>query len=155
MVKQMLENAVSKYPKLDGRFPMISGFRFTFSPGNEVGNRVQPEDIRDMNEEPLDLRKSYIVAMLEFMAKGGDGFHFLNEKVSGVEIVVEPEAAPVLPHLVTRCFQTIGPELDLSVEQLRVRKERLKMYQTNKYNKTDKGFIRINPQLDGRIQLKN
>ena len=95
MVKKMVENAVSKYPKLDGRFPMISGFRFTFNPLNEVGSRVK--NILDLNEEPLDLTKEYTVAMLEFMSKGGDGFHFLLEEGSGVELVVEPEAAPVLP----------------------------------------------------------
>jgi 5'-nucleotidase len=32
IVLEMLENAVSMYPKLDGRFPSISGFRLAFDP---------------------------------------------------------------------------------------------------------------------------
>lgn len=31
-VKEALENGVSQYPKFDGRFPLISGFKFSFNP---------------------------------------------------------------------------------------------------------------------------
>jgi len=30
--KQLLENAISKYPNYSGRFPNISGAKFTFDP---------------------------------------------------------------------------------------------------------------------------
>ena len=30
---KLLENGVSAYPKLDGKFPIVSGIRFTFDAG--------------------------------------------------------------------------------------------------------------------------
>lgn len=32
LILSVLENGVSLYPKYDGRFPLISGFRFKFDP---------------------------------------------------------------------------------------------------------------------------
>ena len=35
-----LENGVSQYPKHEGRFPQVSGIRFSFDPSQPVGGRV-------------------------------------------------------------------------------------------------------------------
>jgi hypothetical protein len=40
IVKEMLENAVSKHPSLSGRFPMISGLRMTIDVARSPGDRV-------------------------------------------------------------------------------------------------------------------
>ena len=53
-VKDMFENAVSAYPKLDGRFPAISGCTLTFDAGLEPGKRVI--DIR-VKDEKLVMEK--------------------------------------------------------------------------------------------------
>lgn len=39
-VLRALENGVSHYPRHDGRFPQISGFRFVFDPSCPPGSRV-------------------------------------------------------------------------------------------------------------------
>ena len=37
-----LENGVSQYPKLEGRFPQVSGVEFGFDPSKPPGQRVEP-----------------------------------------------------------------------------------------------------------------
>jgi len=42
---QALENGVSKYPSLSGRFPQVSGIQFEFNPVNEPGSRIDAQRI--------------------------------------------------------------------------------------------------------------
>ena len=68
IVKDMLENAVSLYPKLDGRFPALSGCRLTFDAAEPPGSRISPEHLRDGEDVPLDPQKEYVVAVKEYIA---------------------------------------------------------------------------------------
>lgn len=45
--KEALENAVSAYPKYDGRFPTVSGYKFAFDPTKDAGQRIRKEDLTD------------------------------------------------------------------------------------------------------------
>ena len=67
-----MENSVSQYPKLDGRFPTCGGFRIAFDPSEQPGNRIK--ELTNEEGKPLDLTKNYIVATSDFVAMGGDGF---------------------------------------------------------------------------------
>jgi 5'-nucleotidase len=42
---KLLENGVSSYPKLEGKFPIVSGIRFTYDSAKEPYNRILKEDI--------------------------------------------------------------------------------------------------------------
>ena len=37
-----LENGVSQFPKLEGRFPQVAGVEFGFDPSKPPGQRVEP-----------------------------------------------------------------------------------------------------------------
>ena len=51
--KEALEEAVSRYPTLDGRFPAISGFKLQFDPSKPKYERIGPTDINpDSNVKP-------------------------------------------------------------------------------------------------------
>ncbi|KAG0415675.1 hypothetical protein HPB47_007158 [Ixodes persulcatus] len=52
-VLQALENGVSQYPKLEGRFPQVSGVTFAFDPKKPPGQRIDPQFVR-IGDEPLD-----------------------------------------------------------------------------------------------------
>ena len=39
---EALENSVSMYPRLAGRFPQVAGMSFVFDPDKPVGQRVDP-----------------------------------------------------------------------------------------------------------------
>ena len=46
---EVLEASVAKYPAQDGRFPQVSGFKFSFDPRKEPGSRVNIEDIIELS----------------------------------------------------------------------------------------------------------
>ena len=41
-----LENGVSQFPRLDGRWPCVSGLRFEFDPTRPPGSRVLESSVR-------------------------------------------------------------------------------------------------------------
>lgn len=80
-----LENGVSTVEVTDGvvsrsglggRFPQVSGLRFTFDPTQAAGSRiVSVEVLNDADEyEPLDLEATYFVGTNDFMLGGGDAY---------------------------------------------------------------------------------
>ena len=67
-----LENGVSKWPG-DGRFPQVSGFRFTFNPDLRVGSRILSVTRPDGTPIAADAT-SYTITVVDYMAFGGDGY---------------------------------------------------------------------------------
>lgn len=49
-----LENGVSQWPKLEGRFPQVAGLRFAFDPSKPPKQRIDPTYIK-IGDEYLDL----------------------------------------------------------------------------------------------------
>ena len=79
-LKAMLENGVSRMPAVDGRFPQVSGFCFTYdisaSPGSRVTGAVRQAADGSCTGAALDLTAAaqYKIATNDFMAVGGDGY---------------------------------------------------------------------------------
>ena len=69
---EALETGVSMYPRLDGRFPCVSGISFEFAPSRPPQHRIVPETVM-VAGEPLELTKVYKVATKEYMGTGKDG----------------------------------------------------------------------------------
>ncbi len=68
-----LENGVGgNYPG-DGRFPQISGFKFTFDASKPVGSRIVSVTKLDGTEIAKDA-KEYTLTTLDFVIYGGDGY---------------------------------------------------------------------------------
>jgi 5'-nucleotidase / UDP-sugar diphosphatase len=59
-----------------GRFPQVSGLRFTFDPTQEAGSRILSVEVLGENGEyaPIDPEATYTVASNDFMRRGGDGY---------------------------------------------------------------------------------
>lgn len=66
-IREALENSVSLYPALEGRFPQVSNIRFTFDPKKPVGERVTEVDIADEGYLP---EKLYVLATRGYMGRG-------------------------------------------------------------------------------------
>ena len=65
-IHEALENSVSQYPKLEGRFPQVSGISFTFNPSKPSGKRVDINSIKIQNhsmilDQVMLLQISYIL----------------------------------------------------------------------------------------------
>ena len=67
-----LENGVSGFPA-DGRFPQVSGFKFTFDPAKAVGSRIVSVTKDDGTEIAKD-QTVYTLTTLDFIIYGGDGY---------------------------------------------------------------------------------
>lgn len=70
---EALENSVSMYPNLAGRYSAFSGIEFTWDCSRMPGERILVESIR-IHSEPIDLDRVYKVAVHSFAAQGGDGY---------------------------------------------------------------------------------
>lgn len=75
---EALENGVSLAGQAAGRFPQVSGLRFTFDPQAPVGNRVLSVRIGDA---PLEPDRSYRLAATDFLVQRGsiDGYTLPQE----------------------------------------------------------------------------
>ena len=65
-IHQALENGVSQWPKLDGRFPQVSGISFAFDPSKPPGSRVDCEYVK-VGGEYLDPEKHYRVVTKSYL----------------------------------------------------------------------------------------
>lgn len=70
---EALENSVSAYPKLEGRFPQVSGINFTFDPTKPPGKRVEPKLVR-VADEWLNMEQNYTLCIKSYMFGGCDGY---------------------------------------------------------------------------------
>lgn len=77
-VRASLESGVSRVGGKSGtgRFPQVSGMRFSFDPAREAGQRVVAVEVMDENGgfAALDDEAMYSVATNNFMRTGGDGY---------------------------------------------------------------------------------
>lgn len=71
-----LENGVAAYPETNGKFPQVSGIRYTFDGAKPAGERLQAVTLEDGT--PLEMEKWYTLACNDFMCGGGDGYTMLN-----------------------------------------------------------------------------
>ena len=70
-LRAALENGVSQVEDGAGRFPQVSGLRFSFDPAKPAGGRVGDVSV---GGQPLDPAKRYKVATNDYMLGGGDGY---------------------------------------------------------------------------------
>ena len=71
-----IENGVSQVEDVAGRFPQVSGMRYTFDPSKPANEgRVTSIEIdEDGSWKPLDLNKTYGMVSNNFIRGGGDGY---------------------------------------------------------------------------------
>jgi 2',3'-cyclic-nucleotide 2'-phosphodiesterase (5'-nucleotidase family) len=92
-LKTMLENGVSRMPAVDGRFPQVSGFCFTYDIVAPAGSRVTSAVMADASGNctatPVDLTAAttYKIAENDFMAAGGDGYPLFTPRVTTQDIM--------------------------------------------------------------------
>lgn len=83
---ECLENGVSMYPKLEGRFPQVAGVSFAFEPNKPPGKRVDSNFIR-IGDEYLKLDQYYRLATKSYLHSGCDGYVMLRDAKILVRII--------------------------------------------------------------------
>ena len=101
-----LENSVSKYPALEGRFPQVSNIEMEFDPNGNEGSRLTHVRIDD---KPVDMEKDYVLATRGYMAHGKDGFDSILLKSEGgeAEEVVSEENGLLISTLLRQYFLSL------------------------------------------------
>jgi 5'-nucleotidase len=110
-LRAALEHGVSRSAEDNepGRFPQVSGIRFTFDTTRPAGSRVTEATV---NGQPLDDKKTYTLATSSFVAvDGGDGYTMFR----GARFVVKPEEGPKAPDVLRKAIaavKSIAPRTD-------------------------------------------
>lgn len=101
-----LENAVSKYPALEGRFPQVSGIVFTFDPAKPEGSRCSDVFIKG---SPVDLEEEYKLVTRDYMVRGKDGFTSLTLEEEGgpAKSLVGDETGMLISMILRQYFMSL------------------------------------------------
>lgn len=103
-----MENGVSRIAPdgsgSDGRFPQISGFKFTFRYLNPVGSRVTSMTLDDGTPIPNSTAATYTLALPNFTNAGGDSYTMFAD---GQGVTKDLDAAVLVDYI-----NAIGPNLD-------------------------------------------
>ena len=75
---ETLEHGVSAVEHGEGRFPQVSGIRFSYRPDRPAGNRLLEATV---NGVPVDPAAQYTVATLDYIAAGGDGYTAFGQAI--------------------------------------------------------------------------
>lgn len=107
-VLKLLENGVSKVPGLEGRFPCVSGLRFTFDPKKPPGSRVDPASVvvvkhGQLQSTPIDLAKIYSVSTTEYISKGNDGF----VEFESMKVIKDDDATFDITDMIIKVFREL------------------------------------------------
>ena len=103
ILKQVLENSVSQWPSLDGRFGCFSGLKFSFDPDKPVDTRVHSVRWTDGTAVDLSSAAKYTMAVKKFIAVGKDGYAaFLDPSV---EWISDVDAAMTIQDVVFQAFE--------------------------------------------------
>jgi len=97
-----LENGVCMYPRLEGRFPQVSGVRFMFNPEAEPNHRVVQGSVF-VGDEALDLGKEYKVATKAYLRHGKDGYTVFPK----ARLIADEEDCPVIPTVIRNQFKAL------------------------------------------------
>ena len=105
-ILEALENSVSLYPALEGRFPQVSNIEFEFDPAKPPESRVKYVNI---GNAPLDLEKLYVLVTRGYMARGKDGFDSLLVKSEGgdAEEIVSEENGILISMMLRQYFMSL------------------------------------------------
>lgn len=101
-LRAALENSVSTWPALEGRFPQVSGLSFSFDPAKTP--RVQEVLV---GGEPLrEEGREYRLVTRHYTAQGGDGFSSLKAR-SENEFLVNEENGQLISQLLRQYFMSL------------------------------------------------
>ncbi|XP_069355858.1 snake venom 5'-nucleotidase isoform X1 [Maniola hyperantus] len=102
-VIKVLENAVSKYPSLEGRFPQVAGVSFAFDPSKPPGERVAQQVIK-IGDEYLLKDQKYRLAIKQYLHSGNDGFTMLRQ----CPVLVSDDMCPEIGMAIQNHFAAIN-----------------------------------------------
>ncbi|KAK8092851.1 hypothetical protein PG999_014438 [Apiospora kogelbergensis] len=101
-----LENSVSQFPALEGRFPQVSNIQFAFDSSKPAGERIVSATI---GGEPVDMERKYVLVTRGYMGRGKDGYDSLLIESEGGECeeVVSEENGILISMMLRQYFLSL------------------------------------------------
>ncbi|KAI2464021.1 Metallo-dependent phosphatase [Annulohypoxylon bovei var. microspora] len=101
-----LENGLSQYPALEGRFPQVSNITFKFDGRKPSGSRIVSATI---GGEPIDMARKYVLVTRGYMARGKDGYDSLliEEEGGKAEEIVSEENGILISMMLRQYFMSL------------------------------------------------
>lgn len=101
-----LENSVSAYPALEGRFPQVSNITMEFDPSLPPHRRIKWANVGD---SPIDLERKYVLVTRGYMGRGKDGFNSLLVESEGgaAEELVSEENGILISMMLRQYFMSL------------------------------------------------
>ncbi|HEV2800419.1 MAG TPA: 5'-nucleotidase, partial [Pyrinomonadaceae bacterium] len=84
-----------------GRFPQVSGLSFSYDARRPAGSRVTAVAV---GGQPLDDKKTYTLALSNFVREGGDGYTMFKD----APLLLKPEEAQVEPAMLMNIITAAG-----------------------------------------------
>ena len=100
-LKSAMENGLSLLPRPSGRFPQVSGIEVRFDLARNPGSRIVAMQV---GGAPLNERKTYRVAVLDYLARGGDDYTMFRD----ARRITPDNDAPMLVNEVVEYLRKIG-----------------------------------------------
>jgi len=100
-LRQLLENGVSHVADMDGRFPQVSGLRFTYDPRAPRGDRLRQVLV---GGQPLVPRRKYRLATTDYLREGRDGYELMRD----LPVLVDASGAMLLVSVVADAARRAG-----------------------------------------------
>ncbi|XP_077284564.1 mannosylglucosyl-3-phosphoglycerate phosphatase isoform X2 [Arctopsyche grandis] len=103
IILKALENGVSKYPKMEGRFPQVGGLSFAFDPTKPEGERIERMTVR-VGDEYLQPSQTYRTAIKRYIHQGCDGYNMFHD----CPIILDDDLCPEIGLCVQNHFNAIN-----------------------------------------------
>jgi 5'-nucleotidase / UDP-sugar diphosphatase len=100
-LRRAMENGLALLPRPSGRFPQVSGITVRFDLSREPGSRVTAMQVAGA---ALDESKVYRVAVLDFLARGGDDYTMFRD----AKRITPDNDAPLMVSEVVGYLRRIG-----------------------------------------------
>lgn len=100
-LKRGMENGLSLVPRPGGRFPQVSGINVEFELARPAGSRITAMTVAGA---PLSETTTYRVAVLDFLARGGDDYTMFRDAIQ----ITPDNDAPLLVNEVVDYLKKLG-----------------------------------------------
>jgi len=100
-LKRAIENGLSRLPGASGRFPQVSGMSVEFALARDAGSRVTAMRV---NGAPLDENRTYHLAVLDYLAHGGDDYAMFTN----ARRITPDNDAPLMVNEVVQYLRGLG-----------------------------------------------
>jgi len=94
-VLECLENSVSKWPALEGRYLQLGGVQFKYDPKKPGMERITEGSVKIKGQD-LELHRKYNICTTGYMALGKDGYDCIKQG----KVIIDEENGPELMNII-------------------------------------------------------